>query len=120
MGTSFGPEHIWWELKTHLFASQQVMHDTLTEWYVFLLFHMTSSPSPFSVSAGCDFWTDAEKSLFTAALETHGKDFALIEKTVKKGSALTIIHETSIKQFCYVLEVPQKLLLYNVSLFGHF
>ncbi|XP_069573119.1 uncharacterized protein [Brachyistius frenatus] len=33
--------------------------------------------------SGCDFWTDTEKSLFTAALGTYGKDFKLLEKTVR-------------------------------------
>ncbi|KAM4536572.1 uncharacterized protein PAE49_021113 isoform 1-T2 [Odontesthes bonariensis] len=33
--------------------------------------------------SGCDFWTDTEKNLFGVALETHGKDFSFIEKTVR-------------------------------------
>uniref|UniRef100_A0A8C7YK39 Transcriptional-regulating factor 1-like n=1 Tax=Oryzias sinensis TaxID=183150 RepID=A0A8C7YK39_9TELE len=47
-----------------------------------LLFSQHSPAGDYHYS-GCDFWTDTEKSLFTAALETHGKDFALIEKTVR-------------------------------------
>nr|XP_019951039.1 PREDICTED: uncharacterized protein LOC109634787 isoform X1 [Paralichthys olivaceus] len=33
--------------------------------------------------SGSDFWTDAEKSLFGAALGTYGKDFSVIHKMVK-------------------------------------
>lgn len=32
---------------------------------------------------GADVWTEREKCLFTAALETHGKDFSLIQALVK-------------------------------------
>ena len=35
-----------------------------------------------SVSAGSESWTDSEKSLFSAALETCGKEFSLIQKMV--------------------------------------
>ncbi|PWA27085.1 hypothetical protein CCH79_00011642, partial [Gambusia affinis] len=31
----------------------------------------------------CDFWTETEKNLFHGALGTNGKDFPLIEKTVR-------------------------------------
>ncbi|XP_044040661.1 uncharacterized protein LOC122870499 isoform X2 [Siniperca chuatsi] len=33
--------------------------------------------------SGSDFWTDSEKSLFSAALGTYGKEFSLIQKMVK-------------------------------------
>ncbi|KAM6908929.1 zinc finger protein 541-like [Xenentodon cancila] len=33
--------------------------------------------------SGCDFWTTAEKSVFSEALRTYGKDFALIAKMMR-------------------------------------
>ncbi|XP_074518435.1 transcriptional-regulating factor 1-like [Halichoeres trimaculatus] len=33
--------------------------------------------------SGSDMWTDSEKSLFSAGLQTHGKDFSRIHKLVK-------------------------------------
>ncbi|XP_070400363.1 transcriptional-regulating factor 1 isoform X2 [Nothobranchius furzeri] len=47
-----------------------------------LLFSHPSPTGDYHYS-GCDFWTDTEKSLFSAALRTHGKDFSLIKKTVR-------------------------------------
>ncbi|XP_024144327.1 transcriptional-regulating factor 1 isoform X2 [Oryzias melastigma] len=47
-----------------------------------LLFSQHSPTGDYHYS-GCDFWTETEKSLFAAALETYGKDFARIEKTVR-------------------------------------
>ncbi|KAM3591201.1 uncharacterized protein V6R79_024574 [Siganus canaliculatus] len=44
-----------------------------------------SQPSPSGAYhySGSDFWTDSEKSIFTAALGTCGKEFSLIQKMVK-------------------------------------
>ncbi|XP_008288110.1 uncharacterized protein LOC103363227 [Stegastes partitus] len=47
-----------------------------------LLFSQPSPTGDYHYS-GCDSWTDTEKSLFSAALGTYGKDFSLIEKTVR-------------------------------------
>ncbi|XP_062240258.1 uncharacterized protein LOC133950091 isoform X1 [Platichthys flesus] len=47
-----------------------------------LLFWQPSSAGDYHYS-GSDFWTDAEKSLFGAALGTYGKDFSLIHKMVR-------------------------------------
>ncbi|XP_071333852.1 transcriptional-regulating factor 1-like isoform X2 [Trachinotus anak] len=46
-----------------------------------LLFSQPSSTGDYHYS-GSDFWTDTEKSLFGTALETYGKDFALIQRMV--------------------------------------
>ncbi|XP_040886848.1 uncharacterized protein LOC121176828 [Toxotes jaculatrix] len=44
-----------------------------------------SEPSPTGNYhySGSDFWTDAEKSVFSTALGTYGKDFSLIQKMVR-------------------------------------
>ncbi|XP_029944321.1 uncharacterized protein LOC115386230 [Salarias fasciatus] len=47
-----------------------------------LLFSQHSPAGDYHYS-GCDFWTDTEKSVFSAAMETYGKDFSLIQKMVK-------------------------------------
>ncbi|MED6261456.1 hypothetical protein ATANTOWER_005439 [Ataeniobius toweri] len=47
-----------------------------------LLFSHPSPAGDYHYS-GCDFWTDTEKNLFGMALGTYGKDFPLIEKTVR-------------------------------------
>lgn len=56
----------------------------MTCWYLLSLSLLASLPValPF-VSVGSDFWTEAEKSLFSAALETYGKEFSLIQKMVR-------------------------------------
>ncbi|XP_024861309.1 uncharacterized protein LOC108234834 isoform X2 [Kryptolebias marmoratus] len=51
-----------------------------------LLFSQPSPTGSYHYS-GCDFWTNAEKSLFGAAFGKHGKDFSLIEKTVRTKTA---------------------------------
>ncbi|XP_017166071.1 uncharacterized protein LOC103480795 isoform X3 [Poecilia reticulata] len=47
-----------------------------------LLFSQPSPVADYHYS-GCNFWTDTEKNLFHTALGTYGKDFPLIEKTVR-------------------------------------
>ncbi|KAM9425310.1 uncharacterized protein KZ484_008812 isoform 2-T2 [Pholidichthys leucotaenia] len=47
-----------------------------------LLFSEPSPAGDYHYS-GCDFWSDAEKSLFSAALGLYGKDFSLIQKMVR-------------------------------------
>ncbi|XP_054457612.1 uncharacterized protein LOC129093579 [Anoplopoma fimbria] len=47
-----------------------------------LLFSQPSPAGDYHYS-GSDFWTDSEKSLFSAALGTYGKDFSLIRKMVR-------------------------------------
>ncbi|XP_056224345.1 uncharacterized protein LOC130164010 isoform X1 [Seriola aureovittata] len=46
-----------------------------------LLFSQPSPTGDYHYS-GSDFWTDTEKSLFSTALGTYGKDFSLIQKMV--------------------------------------
>ncbi|XP_039997447.1 uncharacterized protein LOC120797663 isoform X2 [Xiphias gladius] len=47
-----------------------------------LLFSQPSPTGDYHYS-GSEFWTDTEKSLFSTALGTHGKDFSLIQKMVR-------------------------------------
>ncbi|XP_070710947.1 transcriptional-regulating factor 1-like [Pempheris klunzingeri] len=47
-----------------------------------LLFSQPSPTGDYHYS-GSAFWTDSEKSLFSAALATHGKDFSRIQKMVR-------------------------------------
>ncbi|XP_038588598.1 uncharacterized protein LOC119913271 isoform X3 [Micropterus salmoides] len=47
-----------------------------------LLFSQPSPTGDYHYS-GSDFWTNSEKSLFTAALGTYGKEFSLIQKMVR-------------------------------------
>ncbi|CAN9509508.1 unnamed protein product [Ophioblennius macclurei] len=47
-----------------------------------LLFSQCTPTGDYHYS-GCDSWTDTEKSVFSAAMATYGKDFSLIQKTVK-------------------------------------
>ncbi|KAF3697655.1 Transcriptional-regulating factor 1 [Channa argus] len=47
-----------------------------------LLFSRPSPTGDYHYS-GSDFWTDAEKNLFSTALATYGKDFSLIQKMVR-------------------------------------
>ncbi|XP_040038805.2 uncharacterized protein LOC120822900 isoform X3 [Gasterosteus aculeatus] len=47
-----------------------------------LLFSQPSPTGDYHYS-GSDFWTDGEKSLFTATLGTYGKDFSRIQKMVR-------------------------------------
>ncbi|KAI3376514.1 hypothetical protein L3Q82_016963 [Scortum barcoo] len=47
-----------------------------------LLFSQPSPAGDYHYS-GSDFWTDSEKSLFSAALGTYGKEFSLIQKMVR-------------------------------------
>lgn len=51
-------------------------------WNASPLFLPTPPSLPPTTSLGSDFWTEAEKSLFSAALGTYGKEFSLIRKTV--------------------------------------
>lgn len=53
----------------------------MTCWYLLSLF--LPPVVLLFVSVGSDFWTEAEKSLFSAALETYGKEFSLIQKMVR-------------------------------------
>ncbi|XP_038130695.1 zinc finger protein 541-like isoform X1 [Cyprinodon tularosa] len=48
-----------------------------------MLLFSTPSPAGDYHYSGSDFWTDTEKNLFGVALGTYGKDFSLIEKTVR-------------------------------------
>ncbi|XP_042368487.1 uncharacterized protein LOC121962317 [Plectropomus leopardus] len=48
-----------------------------------LLFSQPSPAGDYHYS-GSDCWTDSEKSLFSAALGTYGKDFSLIQKMVRQ------------------------------------
>lgn len=74
-------------------------------WYVSLLFLMASwflSTPPLSFAArslGSDVWTDAEKTVFTAALGTYGKEFSLIQKTVHTSLIMPLIlpHQTGLQ-----------------------
>ncbi|KAM8897712.1 uncharacterized protein AB9W97_008978 isoform 2-T3 [Spinachia spinachia] len=47
-----------------------------------LLFSQPSPTGDYHYS-GSDFWTESEKSLFSATLGTYGKDFSLIQKMVR-------------------------------------
>ncbi|XP_042079067.1 uncharacterized protein LOC102311270 isoform X1 [Haplochromis burtoni] len=47
-----------------------------------LLFSQPSPAGDYHYS-GCDLWTDTEKTLFSDALGTYGKDFSLIQKMVR-------------------------------------
>lgn len=59
----------------------------MTCWYLLSLFLLASLPvALLFVSVGSDFWTEAEKSLFSAALQTYGKEFPLIQKMVRSHS----------------------------------
>ncbi|XP_056882774.1 uncharacterized protein LOC130522406 isoform X2 [Takifugu flavidus] len=51
-----------------------------------LLFSLPSPAGDYHYS-GSDFWTDAEKSLFNAALGSYGKEFSLVQKTVRTKTA---------------------------------
>ncbi|KAE8279009.1 Zinc finger protein 541 [Larimichthys crocea] len=51
-----------------------------------LLFSQPSPTGDYHYS-GSDSWTDSEKSLFSAALGTYGKEFSLIQKMVKTKTA---------------------------------
>lgn len=63
----------------------------MTCWYLLSLFFLASLPGALLfVSLGSDFWTEGEKSLFSAALEMHGKEFSLIHKMVQ--NSLSFIH----------------------------
>lgn len=58
----------------------------MTCWYLLSLFFLASLPVALLFgSVGSDFWTEGEKSLFSAALEMHGKEFPLIHKMVRNG-----------------------------------
>lgn len=61
-------------------ASHALQDDLLV--FVFIVSHALFSPPLLPVSVGSDFWTDTEKSLFSAALGTYGKEFSLIQKMV--------------------------------------
>ncbi|TKS92770.1 Zinc finger protein 541 [Collichthys lucidus] len=51
-----------------------------------LLFSQPSPTGDYHYS-GSDSWTDSEKSLFSAALGTYGKEFSLIQKMVRTKTA---------------------------------
>ncbi|XP_076022073.1 uncharacterized protein LOC143012689 isoform X2 [Genypterus blacodes] len=48
-----------------------------------MLLFSQPSPTPDYHYSGSDVWTDSERSLFSAALRTHGKYFSLIQKKVR-------------------------------------
>ncbi|XP_030578608.1 uncharacterized protein LOC115775196 isoform X2 [Archocentrus centrarchus] len=51
-----------------------------------LLFSQPSPAGDYHYS-GCDFWTDTERTLFSEALGSCGKDFSLIQKMVRTKTA---------------------------------
>lgn len=52
--------------------------------------HLLSLPT-LLLCVGCDLWTDTEKTLFSDALGTYGKDFSLIQKMVKHNKWLLFV-----------------------------
>lgn len=68
----------------------------MTCWYLHSLFFLASLPiALLFVSLGSDFWTEGERSLFSAALEMHGKEFSLIQKMVRRSLSFMFVYARS-------------------------
>lgn len=69
----------------------------MTCWYLLSLFFLASLPvALLFVTVGSDFWKEGEKSLFSAALEMHGKEFSLIHKMVRSSLSFTFMQEAHV------------------------